>query len=146
MAHARSPLLYVFLAVPVAYLLALIGFPIVYNLLMSLQEVNARQHRRLLSRPFVGLDNYRQALADPAFRKVFVNSLRVRRRSTWSARSASGLLVALFFSQQFPGAHFLRGLLLASWMLPALVVGALWKWLFATEYGVVNYVARRACG
>jgi multiple sugar transport system permease protein len=25
-------------------------------------------------------------------------------------------------------------------MLPALVVGALWKWIFATEYGVANYV------
>ena len=24
-------------------------------------------------------------------------------------------------------------------MLPALVVGALWKWLFATEYGVINF-------
>ena len=47
--------------------------------------------------------------------------------------------MALFFAQQFPGAHYLRGLLLASWMLPALVVGALWKWLFATEYGVVNF-------
>jgi multiple sugar transport system permease protein len=35
--------------------------------------------------------------------------------------------------------HFLRGLLLAAWMLPALVVGALWKWLFATEYGVLNF-------
>ena len=40
MAYARSPLLYVFLLTPVAYLLGLIGFPIVYNLLMSLQEVN----------------------------------------------------------------------------------------------------------
>jgi len=29
--------------------------------------------------------------------------------------------------------------LLSSWMLPALVVGALWKWLFATDYGVVNF-------
>ena len=35
---------------------------------------------------------------------------------------------------------FLRGLLLAAWMLPALVVGALWKWLFASQYGVVNFV------
>jgi multiple sugar transport system permease protein len=31
-------------------------------------------------------------------------------------------------------------LLLSTWLLPALVSGALWKWLFASEYGVVNFV------
>ena len=56
------------------------------------------------------------------------------------AQEGVGLAVALFFSQRFPGAHVMRGLLLAAWMLPALVVGALWKWLFATQYGVVNFV------
>ena len=29
-------------------------------------------------------------------------------------------------------------------MLPALVVGAVWKWLFASQYGVVNYVLSSA--
>src|SRR5439155_10463394 len=43
-------------------------------------------------------------------------------------------------SHNFPGAHFLRGLTLVGWLLPALVVGTVWKWLFATQYGVVNYV------
>ena len=48
--------------------------------------------------------------------------------------------MAVGFSRNFPGAHFLRGLLLVGWLLPALVVGTVWKWLFATQYGVVNYV------
>ena len=33
----------------------------------------------------------------------------------------------------------MRGVLLAAWMLPALVVGALWKWMFASDYGVANF-------
>ena len=37
------------------------------------------------------------------------------------AQIGLGLSVALFFSQRFPGAHFLRGLLLAAWMLPEAV-------------------------
>jgi multiple sugar transport system permease protein len=137
MANARSPLLYVFLALPVAYLLALVGFPIAYNVLMSLQEVVLGNIADIV-RPFVGLDNYRDAAADPAFRKVLVNSLLFVSVNV-VGQIGIGLGVALFFAQKFPGAHWLRGLLLASWMLPALVVGALWKWLFATEYGVVNY-------
>src|SRR5215216_6540594 len=137
MANTRSPLLYLFLAIPVGYLLAFVGFPIVYNVLMSLQEVTLGNIAELV-RPFVGLDNYRQAIADPAFRKVLINSLLFVSVNV-IGQIGIGLGVALFFAQKFPGAHYMRGLLLASWMLPALVVGALWKWLFATEYGVVNF-------
>ena len=134
---ARSRLLWVFLAIPVAYLLALVAFPLAYNVLMSLQQVNLGNIARL-DRPFVGLDNYRAVLSDPDFRKVAVNSLLFVGGNV-VAQVGLGLAVALFFAQRFPGAGLIRGLLLASWMLPALVVGALWKWLFATEYGVVNF-------
>lgn len=135
---SRSPLLFLFLAIPVAYLLALVAFPVAYNVLMSLQDVNLGNIADLL-RPFAGLDNYRAVMADPEFRKVFLNSLMFV-GSNVVAQVGIGLAVALFFSQRFPWSQGLRGLLLAAWMLPALVVGALWKWLFATEYGVVNFV------
>lgn len=133
----RPVLLYIFLIVPVAYLLALIGFPVAYNILMSLQDVNLGNINQL-SRPFAGLDNYRQVIGDPAFQKVFVNSLLFVVVNV-VAQVGIGLGAALFFSQRFPGAQFLRGVLLSPWMLPALVVGALWKWIFATEYGVANF-------
>ena len=131
---------------PVVYLLVLIGFPIVYNLVMSVQEVtlgNIADFWRPVRRA--------RQLSAGARRpgrsaRCFVNSLVFVVGQRGRRRSASACCVALFFSQQFPGAHFLRGLLLAAWMLPALVVGALWKWMFATEYGVVNFVARRRCG
>ncbi len=135
---ARSRLLYAFLTIPVAYLLLLVAFPLGYNIVMSVQDVQIGNIARF-ARPFVGLDNYRVALADPDFRKVLVNSL-VFVGANVVAQEGIGLAVALFFSQRFPGVHVLRGLLLAAWMLPALVVGALWKWLFATQYGVVNFV------
>ena len=131
-------MLYAFLAVPVIYLFAFVAFPVAYNILMSLQEVTLGNITTWL-RPFVGLDNYREVIADPSFRAVAVNSL-VFVGANVIAQLGLGLAVALFFSQRFPGVHFLRGLLLAAWMLPALVVGALWKWLFATQYGVVNFV------
>ncbi len=131
-------MLYVFLAVPVTYLVALIGFPVGYNILMSLQEVSIGNINQLM-RPFVGLDNYRVVMSDPAFQKVFINSLLFVAINV-VAQVSIGLAGALFFSQKFPGVQFLRGVLLAPWMLPALVVGALWKWIFATEYGVANFV------
>jgi multiple sugar transport system permease protein len=131
-------LLLVFLLAPVFYLLALIGFPILYNVAMSFQEVTLRNLAQVL-RPFVGLDNFREVIADPTFRKVFANSL-VFVGVNVVGQVSLGLLAALFFAETFAGAHFLRGLMLATWMLPGLVVGALWKWMFASQYGVVNFV------
>jgi multiple sugar transport system permease protein len=131
-------LLHVFLAIPLVYLLALVAFPIAYNVIMSVQDVNLGNIARL-NRPFVGFDNYRTVLADPDFRRVFGNSL-IFVGSNVVAQVGIGLAVALFFAQRFPGAHAMRGLLLAAWILPALVVGALWKWLFATQYGMINFV------
>ena len=132
-----QPLLVLFLLVPVGYLLALVGFPVVYNLLMSVQEVNLGNLAELW-RPYVGFENYADAIADPTFRKVFRNSV-VFVAVNVVGQVGLGTLAAVCFASRFPGAEFLRGLLLAAWILPALVVGTLWKWLFATQYGVVNY-------
>jgi multiple sugar transport system permease protein len=130
-------MLHAFLALPVLYLFVFVAFPLAYNILMSLQEVTLGNIATWM-RPWVGLDNYREVIADPSFRAVAVNSL-VFVGANVVAQLGLGLAVALFFSQRFPGVHLLRGLLLAAWMLPALVVGALWKWLFATQYGIVNF-------
>ncbi len=134
----QSPLLlYAFLAASMMYLLVFIGLPVIYNLVMSVQDVTLRNIVDLV-RPFIGLQNYRDAFADPSFRKVLLNSA-IFVGVNVIAQVGIGLFVALFFAQRFPGTHFLRGLLLSSWILPALVVGALWKWIFATEYGVANF-------
>jgi multiple sugar transport system permease protein len=134
----QSPLLYAFLAGSMLYLLIFIGLPVVYTLVMSVQDVTLGNIADLI-RPFIGLDNYRAALEDPGFRKVLVNSV-IFVGVNVIAQVGIGLAAEMFFAQRFPGAHVLRGLLLSSWILPALVVGALWKWIFATEYGVANYL------
>ncbi|MFI4994250.1 MAG: carbohydrate ABC transporter permease [Hyphomicrobiales bacterium] len=131
-------MLHIFLLAPVLFLVALIGFPVIYNLLMSVEDVNIGNIVDLV-RPFVGLDNYAQVLADPAFHKVALNSF-IFVSANMVAQLGLGLMVAMFFAQRFPGAHFMRGVLLSPWILPALVVGALWKWIFATDYGVANHV------
>ncbi len=46
----------------------------------------------------------------------------------------------LYFAQRFPGAGWLRGLILAGWMLPPLVIGAVWKWMLTSDNGVLNFV------
>jgi multiple sugar transport system permease protein len=118
------------------YLLVFIGYPFAYNLLMSFQEV---QLGNLAStwRPFAGLDNYREVTGDPLFWRVVGNTI-VFVGGNVLVSFVLGLALALFFDRGFPGAAFFRGLLLAAWVLPPMVVGAVFKWILATEYGVLN--------
>lgn len=138
MVLSRAALLRIFIFVPTFYLFVLIGFPIFYNFLMSFQEVDLGNLGTLV-RPFVEFDNYRAAFADASFRMAFINSVLFVSANV-AIQIGLGLALALFFAERFAGSQFLRGLLLSTWLLPALVSGALWKWLFASEYGVVNFV------
>ena len=138
----RSPLLYVFLLAPVFYLLALIGFPILYNIAMSFQEVTLRNLGQLAAALRRRWIISAKSLRIPTFRKVFVNSLVFVSANVVGQVDRWGFWPRCSSRADFPGAHFLRGLLLATWMLPGLVVGALWKWMFASQYGVVNFVLR----
>ena len=134
----RSPTLLVFLSLPLLYLLGMIGVPIIYNLVMSVQEVTLG-NIAAFARPFVGLDNFAAALEDDVFRQVARNTA-IFVLVNVVGQVAIGTLVASCLAGGFAGAATMRGLLLAAWILPGLVVGTVWKWLFATQYGVVNFV------
>jgi multiple sugar transport system permease protein len=120
------------------YLLMFVGYPVVYSLIMSVQKVTLA-NLRFFNRPFVGLDNYRQLLKDPLFTLVLRNTL-VFVFSNVTLQFVFGLALALYFQCSFPGAVFLRGLVLIGWMLPPLVIGAIWKWLLASDNGAINYL------
>ncbi len=121
----------------VLYLAFFVGYPIIYNLIMSVQHVTLG-NIRFLVRPFVGLDNYAKLIADPLFMVVLQNTLLFVVGNV-ALQFLGGLALALFFQQRFPGASFFRGLILAGWILPPLVIGAVWKWLLASDNGVINY-------
>ena len=133
-----SALLHAFLLIPVTYVVCLIGLPIAYNVLASVQEVNLG-NIGTLNRPFVGLDNFRAALQDPIFLQVVRNSA-VFVVVNVVCQVGMGTIAAASFAGNFPGSSTLRGLLLAAWILPALVVGTIWKWMFASQNGVVNFI------
>jgi multiple sugar transport system permease protein len=124
-------------AVTALYLLFFVGYPVVYTIVMSLQEVSVATLRSF-ARPWVGFDNYSRLFADPLFPLVMRNTV-VFVGLNVMLQCIGGLAVALFFQQRFPGASFLRGLVLAGWILPPLVIGAVWKWLLASDNGVLNY-------
>jgi multiple sugar transport system permease protein len=132
-----SPHVYaVLVAGALTFLICFVGYPVVYNLVMSFQEVTIGNMARL-DRPFIGLANYRDVLGDGAFGVVLRNTL-VFTSVCVVMQVVLGFALALLFNERFPGASWFRGLILAGWILPLLVVGAVFKWMYATNGGAIN--------
>ena len=123
------------------YLVVFSAYPLAYNLLMSFQTVDLFTLTSF-DRPFVGLDNYREVLSRPETGMIFWNTVKFVGISV-VAQLALGFALALFFQMEFPLSTWLRGLFLAGWIMPALVVGAVWSWVLAGDFGVLNHILRQ---
>lgn len=121
----------------IAYLLVFSAFPLIYNLVMSFQQVDMFSLASF-DRPFRGLANYFDVFRRPEAAEVLKNTVIFVVLSI-TCQLSLGFALALFFRQDFPGASYIRGLFLAGWVMPGLVVGAVWKWAFAGDFGVLNY-------
>jgi len=122
------------------FLIALAGLPLLYNVLLSFQQADMFTLGSLI-RPFVGFDNYVAVVKKPEFWLVTRNTLTFVVGSM-AGQFILGFALALFFAQKFPGAATIRGLFLVSWVMPGLVVGAIWSWILAGDFGVLNLILR----
>lgn len=122
------------------FLVALAGLPLVYNVLMSFQQVDMFTLGTLI-RPFAGLTNYIAVLQQPEFWLVTRNTL-IFVFASMAGQFVLGFALAVFFAQNFPGASTIRGLFLVSWVMPGLVVGAIWSWILAGDFGVLNTILK----
>ena len=103
------------------FLVAFAGVPLIYNVLMSFQQVDMFNLGTFM-RPLVGFANYAAVVAQPEFWMVARNTLLFVVGSI-GGQFVLGFGLALFFARGFPGAATIRGLFLVSWVMPGLVVG-----------------------
>lgn len=111
-------------------------YPIAYNVNISLFDLNASNFYRG-GADFVGLRNYRSYITSPEF----LSSLRITLVFTVGSlffQHAIGWAFALFFNKGFPLSGLLRSLMMVVWVLPAVVAGSLWRWIYAGSYGLLN--------
>ena len=129
--------LYLFLLPAIAYISVTMLYPVYENVRMSLHDVNIRTFLAD-NQPWVGLDNFRTVFNDSAFWKAVRLSLIFTGLSLLFQFSI-GFLLALLFSQPFPGNGFLRSLMLLGWLMPTVLSGTIFKWVLDGDYGVLNY-------
>lgn len=129
---------YCFILPAVIYMLLFIGYPIVYNWVISFQDVTATTLASTV-RDWAGTDNYKNIAADPTFFRA------VKQTFFYTVfclvfQFSMGFLFALFFSKNFILAKPIRGFIVISWMLPVTVTALVFKFMFAESNGIVNQI------
>jgi multiple sugar transport system permease protein len=125
-----------FVAPAAVAMLALFGYPVLKNLLMSLQDYTLRTFFTGQA-PWVGLRNYTTVVSDQIFSQAMVNTALFTIGSI-AFQFAAGLGLALFFRRRFPLSGLLRSLLLLPWLLPLIVSSATWRSILEQDSGILN--------
>jgi multiple sugar transport system permease protein len=128
---------YLFIVPSLLFLVLFIVFPILYNILLSFQNVNIYNLKGVHS--FIGLTNYIKTLKDPVFIIAFKNSMVFTVISIFF-QFIIGFALALFFNLKFPGRGLMRSLMLLAWMLPVVITGTIFQWMMSGDFGVMNYI------
>ncbi|MEV0799799.1 sugar ABC transporter permease [Kribbella sp. NPDC050281] len=135
--HRGEDLTRILFVLPAAVaMIALFGYPVVKNLLMSLQDYGLRTFFTG-DAPWVGLKNYSTVVNDNLFSQAMVNTALFTIGSI-AFQFAIGLALALFFHRRFPLSGVLRSLLLLPWLLPLIVSSATWRSILEQDSGILN--------
>jgi multiple sugar transport system permease protein len=120
------------MASPLLFLAALVGYPFVYGILLSLQD-------RPVAKPghFIGLENFIKDFRDPIFWRVAVNTFVYTGAATL-LKMVGGLGLALAMNQNFRMKNLVRAVLLLPFIVPTVLSTVAWLWMLDPAFSVVN--------
>lgn len=135
----RTLVPYLLIAPAVLLILGLVFYPLAFSLYSSV-HVDDLLYQGIHT--FVGLKNYRQVLADPAFQLALRNTLVYFALAT-AGVIGIGLTMALWLSR-------LRGIwrtifltvVILPWAVPGVVTGLLWSFIYNPTSGVLNGILK----
>jgi ABC-type sugar transport system permease subunit len=110
-------------------------FPLAWTVWESLHLHDLRMP--WLGRPFIGLDNYVEALGDERFREALVHTLAFTVASV-TLELTLGCVLALAMNRAFRGRGLVRAAILVPWAIPTVVAALIWRFMFDGDSGIVN--------
>lgn len=88
---------------------------------------------------FIGLKNYSNLFSDPKFWMAFQHSI-IFTLIAGSLNILLGFGTALLVNRAVPFRGLFRSLLLIPWVMPPIVTGLMFRWLYNDFYGYLNYL------
>ncbi|MBR4168928.1 MAG: sugar ABC transporter permease [Lachnospiraceae bacterium] len=124
------------------YMMIFVGYPIISNIILSLQNVSVKNLVKG-EKKFIGFENYATIFHDPVFLKAMGNTLLFT-VACLIFQFLIGFLLALLFHKKFRLAKPVRGLTMIPWMMPMTVTALMFKFMFSTDVGIINYILKAA--
>lgn len=126
----------ILLALPSFIVIFLVlGYPLGYSIYISFHEMNIASP--IYGPEFIGLKHYADALFDT---ELWAAIARTAYITAWDVfvGASLGLFMALLLNVGFKGQGIVRGLVLFPYILPPVVNGLIWKWIYNPSYGFFN--------
>ena len=124
-----------FIIPTIAFLIVFNIFPLIYSLGYSFTDFRASSN---VPAAFVGLQNYRDLLADDhVWNNFSVTALYVL--LSVGGQVLLGFGVALLLNRRIPFKGLFTTLLLVPMMMSPVVVGLFWQLLYSPSWGIINY-------
>lgn len=134
--HFEQSTFGIFLVIPlILILVGLLLYPMISSVLVSFRS-------KVIGSPgkFIGLGNYRELLTeDRVFFEVFVNTV-IYAVASVLFKLLLGFTAAVFLNERVVARNLFRGWILMPWIIPTLVVGLMFRWMFDQTGGVLNFI------
>jgi multiple sugar transport system permease protein len=119
-------------------MLFFVGYPIFYNIILSFQDVTVKTLRSDV-KEFVGFRNYIELIQQDNVLAMSLWNTLVFTVLSLIFQFIIGFALALLFNNKFKFSKPVRGLLMIPWMIPITVTGLIFKFMFGTDVGIINY-------
>jgi multiple sugar transport system permease protein len=128
-----------FMTLPTAFILFMVGImPLIYSLVLTL-------HEWTLGKPggpvFIWFRNYAMVVSDERFWSSLITSFIFTGMAV-SSEFIIGMALALIFVREFRGGNVFRTLILIPMMLPPIIAGLIWRFMYNPQVGIINYLLR----
>ncbi|MEQ8652939.1 MAG: sugar ABC transporter permease [Kiloniellales bacterium] len=131
-------IIWLFLVPCLVLLIGMVGYPFVSLIILSFYRFSIL--RSDAGREYIGLENYDFLLGDPELWERFIFTGQFVIISV-ACQFLIGIFVAYYLQKNFRGRDIIFTALMMPMMVCPIVVGFLWRYMFNSEWGVVNYLA-----
>lgn len=127
--------LYIFFVPMIMVLLLFVAYPFLENIRYSFLNYKLTK----MEHPFVFLDNYINIFRSGEFLGLLGKTM------IWTVGNMTfvlllGISVGLLLDTGLKGKILLQSVLLIPWVIPETVTGYTWKWMMASNYGILNQI------
>lgn len=131
---------YILILPAILIVLLALGYPLIWQLITSMQKFGLAQQFGTAAPEWVWFDNYITLFSDSYMWKVVFRSIAFCFVAAVSTM-AIGLLMALLMEAVHNGVRIaLQIALLLAWAMPVVAAMTIWSWLFDWRRGLVNHV------